>query len=253
MDTERRKAAIYTRISVTDEQVDKTANQEEQCRKYAATRGYEIVSVFTDDGLSASTFKFRPAYSRMLLDAQVGNFDIIVAVAEDRLSRQPMEKLQLLAVCAEGNVLWDTIRDGLVNPASDEAELFSYFRGWTARKEQRDKSARQKAANSAILAKGFPLMSARPFGFEGDKIRHRESEASEVKWAYAQILSGASIHSVLKSFNERNVMSSRGYLWTRVSLLRLLSRKANAAIVALHDPGCSWGLKPPVSRSDLAM
>jgi site-specific DNA recombinase len=245
--TDAARAAIYTRISVHDEDVDKTANQEADCRKYAASKGYKVVSVFTDDGLSASTFKLRPAYSQMLCDAQASKFDVLVAVAEDRLSRQPMEKLQLLAACAEGNVLWDTVRDGLVNPASDEAEFFSYFRGWTARKEQRDKSARQKAANSAVLAQGLPLMSARPFGFEGNKIQHRESEAKEVRWAYGQILAGATIHSVLKSFNERGVMSSRGNLWTRVSLLRLLARKANAAIVA---DGVQAQWLPIISKDD---
>src|SRR5664280_1112685 len=192
------RAAIYTRISVLNEDVNKTENQEVDCRKYAATKNYDVVAVFCDDGISASNFKARPAYLRMLADAVDSKFDCIIAVAEDRLSRQPMEKLQLLAACGEGNVNLDTIRDGFVNPANDEAELFSYFRGWSARKEQKDKSARQKAANLAIVAKGMPLMSGRPFGFQSDKLHHKDDEAAEIRWAYAQILAGNSIYSVLK-------------------------------------------------------
>jgi site-specific DNA recombinase len=241
------KAAIYTRISVHDEDVDKTQNQEAACRKHAAQKGYVVSAVYCDDGISASTFKHRPAYSRMMADAQAGKFDVLVASAEDRLSRQPKEKLMLLAACEEGNVLWDTVRDGAIDPASDEAELFSYFRGWTARKEQRVKADNQRKANVALVAKGMPLMSARPFGFKGDKIQHEDAEAAEIKWAYAQILSGSSIYSVLKSFNERGIKTSRGNMWTRVSLLRLLARTSNAAIVP-DNVVAQW--LPIVSKDD---
>ena len=146
-----KRAAIYTRISVLNEAIDKTANQEDACRKFAAAKNYEVTAVYCDDGISATNFKARPAYLRVLADAVDSKFDCIIAVAEDRLSREPMEKLQLLAACGEGSVTIDTIRDGFVNPADDEAELFSYFRGWSARKEQRVKSARQKAANAALV------------------------------------------------------------------------------------------------------
>ncbi len=240
-------AAVYTRISATDLHVDKTQNQEVDCRKYAASKGYEVKAVYCDDGISASSFKERPGYLQMLADAQVGKFDVLVAVAEDRFSRQPQEKLMLAAACAEGGVLWDSIRDGKVDPASDEGELFAYFRGWTGRKEQRDKAARQKAANLALIAKGLPLKGVRPFGFEVNRIEHREAEANELKWAYAHLLAGGSVYGIIKSWNSRGITSSRGNPWAHASIIRVLRRTRNAAIV---EAGITAQWQPIVSKDD---
>jgi len=90
-------------------------------------------------------------------------------------------------------------------------------------------------------------MSARPFGFASNKIDHKEDEAREIRWAYSQILSGNSIYSVLKSFYERGIKTSRGNMWTRVSLLRLLARTSNAAIV---PDGVKAQWLPIVSKLD---
>jgi site-specific DNA recombinase len=110
-----------------------------------------------------------------------------------------------------------------LTPASDEGELFAYSRGWTGRKEQRDKAARQRAANAARTAKGLPLIGVRPFGFEVNRIEHRESEAHEIRWAYAHILAGGSVYGILKRWNSQGKTSSRGNAWAHASIMRLLS------------------------------
>ena len=91
--------------------VDKVQNQEADCRKYALSKGYDVTAVYCDDGISASSFKERPGYLQMLSDAQVGKFDVLIAVAVDRFSRQPQEKLMLAAAIVEPGIVaqWEPI------------------------------------------------------------------------------------------------------------------------------------------------
>src|SRR4051812_19077403 len=108
------RAAIYARISETDERVDKVGNQEAECREHALRQGYDVVGFYVDDGVSAYKAVHRPGFEQLRADAAAGKFDVLIVVAPDRLSRRPQEMLTLSAVCAERSIKWDTVRDGLI-------------------------------------------------------------------------------------------------------------------------------------------
>jgi len=80
-----KRAALYLRVS-TDKQTVK--NQEIQLRQVAERRGWEVVEVYDDAGISgAKGRKDRPGLDRMLNDASRGKFDVVMAWAIDRLGR----------------------------------------------------------------------------------------------------------------------------------------------------------------------
>lgn len=204
------RAAVYCRISQQDVRVDKVLNQEKDCRDFAARCGYVVVedAVFADDGISAYKKRDRPGYDEMLSDAEAGKFDVIVATAEDRFNRNPKASLLLAGACAEGGVMWHTLKDGWVDPSSDEGEFQAYFRGWSARKEQRDKAFRISNKNNRLRDDGLPIVGVRPFGFEVNRIDHREDEAELVREAYQHILSGGKLYPLVKSWNDRGIQTS---------------------------------------------
>lgn len=81
----RKRAAIYGRVS-TDGQT--TENQIIALNEVAARRGWEIVEVYTDHGISgAKGREKRPAFDRMLKDASRRKFDVVMAFAIDRMGR----------------------------------------------------------------------------------------------------------------------------------------------------------------------
>lgn len=204
------RAAIYCRISQQDVRVDKVQNQEKDCRDFAARCGYVVVeeAVYADDGISAYKDRDRPGYDEMLGDAEAGKFDVIVATAEDRFNRNPKASLLLAGACAEGGVMWHTLKDGWVDPSSDEGEFQAYFRGWSARKEQRDKAFRISNKNNRLREEGLPIVGVRPFGFEVNRIDHRQDEAELIREAYAHILSGGKLYGLVKSWNDRGIQTS---------------------------------------------
>lgn len=230
------RAAIYCRISETDDDFDKVAVQEKNLKEFCAKQGYEVIAVYVDDGISAFLpGKERPGYKGMLSDAKARKFDVITATFQDRLSRQTAEVLDLLAICRSSGIRWHTIADGLVDPASGDDELMAYLRGWVGSREITTRSKRQQQRFDEQRQAGLPLWGNRPFGFEKDRITHREDEANEIRWAYEQMAKpDTTIYSIIKDWNSRGVRTSTGKLWSYAGLQLLLKRPRNAGLMEVR-------------------
>lgn len=80
--------AGYKRVS-TDDQVDygfSLEAQETLIHEYATRRGWQVVRIYTDAGLSGSLDR-RPALEQLLADAAAGQFQVVIVHAIDRLYR----------------------------------------------------------------------------------------------------------------------------------------------------------------------
>jgi len=202
-------AASYARISQKVER-DKVADQHEQNERHAAARGYKIVARYTDDGISALGHKERPDFERMLRDVATAEWRVIVATEEERLARNIEEKLELHAACADAGAVWDTGRDGFVDPATDSGEFMSTIRAAVGRIESRRKARRQRAASDARAAEGMP--TARP-GYGYRRVDGRDvvepAEAELIRDVADRILEGASLRSVAAKLNADGVASPR--------------------------------------------
>jgi DNA invertase Pin-like site-specific DNA recombinase len=79
------RAALYLRVSTTDQG---TERQERELRAVAANRGYDIVEVYKDYGISGSKGRDkRPAFDQLHKDAARHKFDMVMAWSVDRLGR----------------------------------------------------------------------------------------------------------------------------------------------------------------------
>ena len=80
-----KRAALYLRVS-TDGQT--TENQRRVLAEVAERRGWHIVTVFEDAGISGATErKKRPGFDAMLKDAMRRRFDVLMFWSIDRLGR----------------------------------------------------------------------------------------------------------------------------------------------------------------------
>ncbi|WP_245752717.1 recombinase family protein [Poseidonocella pacifica] len=82
------RAAIYARYSSDLQSAASITDQVRVCRSLCADRGWRVVEVFTDEAMSGASH-LRPGFQTMQQAAMNGQFDIIVAEALDRLSRDP--------------------------------------------------------------------------------------------------------------------------------------------------------------------
>jgi DNA invertase Pin-like site-specific DNA recombinase len=86
-----KRAAIYVRVSTDHQTVE---NQIRELRQIAERRGWEVVDIYSDAGISgAKDRKQRPGLDRMLNDAGRRKFDIVMAWAIDRVGRSLIDLL----------------------------------------------------------------------------------------------------------------------------------------------------------------
>lgn len=86
-----RRVALYLRVSTDKQTVE---NQEIQLRQIAERRGWEVVEIYNDAGISgAKGRKDRPGLDQMLNDASRRKFDVVMAWAIDRLGRSLVDLL----------------------------------------------------------------------------------------------------------------------------------------------------------------
>lgn len=79
------RVALYVRVSTGDQTVE---NQEAELRRVAGLRGWEIVGVFDDCGISGTKGRDkRPAFDRLLRGVNRRDFDMVAAWSVDRLGR----------------------------------------------------------------------------------------------------------------------------------------------------------------------
>jgi DNA invertase Pin-like site-specific DNA recombinase len=86
-----KRAALYVRVS-TDAQT--LENQIRELRQVARRRGWDVVEVYSDAGISGAKGRNgRPGLDSMLKDACRRTFDIVMAWSIDRLGRSLIDCL----------------------------------------------------------------------------------------------------------------------------------------------------------------
>jgi hypothetical protein len=80
------RAVIYARYSSDLQREASIEDQFALCRHYADAQGWSVLGQYADRAASGST-KFRPGYQDLLAAARRREFDVVLAEALDRLSR----------------------------------------------------------------------------------------------------------------------------------------------------------------------
>ena len=100
MSSSTKRAALYVRVSTDAQTVE---NQIRELRQVARRRGWEMVEVYSDAGISGAKGRNgRPGLDAMLKDASRRKFDILMAWAIDRLGRSLsdlLDTIQHLEAC----------------------------------------------------------------------------------------------------------------------------------------------------------
>ena len=91
-----KRAAIYVRVS-TDKQSESVENQDRLLRQIAERRGWDVVDVYKDEGISGAKGRDkRPDLNRMLNEPSRRKLDVVMAWALDRLGRSLIDLLDTI-------------------------------------------------------------------------------------------------------------------------------------------------------------
>ena len=216
-------ATIYLRVS-QDKSGEGLAveRQELECRALAERNGWAIREVFTDNDISATTGKRRPAFEALLLSSP----ERVIVWHIDRLVRLTSELERVLAIKANVHTVTAGRLD-LSNPAGKAVAIT--ITAW-AQYEGEQKSLRQRAKGKQSAAAGTSWWGKyTPFGFNPDGTHH-EVEAAALRKTYSDLLAGRPVSRLVDDLNAARHRTNHGNAWTHVPLRTLLLNARNAGI-----------------------
>lgn len=215
-DEPAKRAALYARISQDDGTFAKTEAQMDRARAVAVEAGYVITHELNEGAASAYLPGVqRPRFALLMGLVQDREVDVIVAADQDRLARRPDELVAFSGMCADAGVTWRFTNSGqTIDPRDPSDALQTTMKGAFATYESDLKRMRLAARFASRRAKGQPLWGPRPFGFEPDRMTHRDadpgivgrkSEADELRTAYARVLEGKSLSWIVRDWERRGI------------------------------------------------
>lgn len=109
--TQKTRAAAYGRISTLVHGQD-IQNQLEPIRQVAEARGFDLVKIYKDEGISGATER-RKGLDLMLADARRGTFKVLVVMELSRIARDVRHLLNTLHELQQVGVSLVSIREGI--------------------------------------------------------------------------------------------------------------------------------------------
>src|SRR5262245_18894388 len=149
-----KRAALYVRVSRDAQAVE---NQIRELRQVAGRRGWDVIEVYSDAGISGAKGRNgRPGLDSMLKDASRRKFDIVMAWAIDRLGRSLIDLLDTIQHLEECDV--DLYLDQhAIDTTTPMGKLVFQVTGASAEFERTMIRQRIKAGLKRAIAQGVKL------------------------------------------------------------------------------------------------
>lgn len=204
-----RRAVIYARVSVTQDESVSIERQIESAQQYAAARGWKVAGTYTDDGVSATYNRpdQRTAWRALLDSAE--SYDTVIVWKIDRLARKVMDFLradETLSARGAGLVAVEQPID-MTTPAG---RMFAQQLAIFAEYEAAEISARVKAARDHLLKTGRVVGGTVPYGWRSvpnpngpGMVRVQDPDRIGYVFEAAQrALRGETLYSIAQWLNE---------------------------------------------------
>ncbi len=251
----RARAVLYLRQSVSREDSISLELQEDAGRRYAAERGYNVVAVEADPGISGRTWN-RPAVARVMAMIDEDRADVIVLWKWSRLSRSRRDwAIAVDAVESKGGRIESATEAIDTTTATGRfargmlAE-FAAFESERIGDVWRESHARR--VRNGLPANGKPRFGysySKETGFTPDPIA-----GPVLAEAYARYVAGESVYSLVAWLNAGETRPVSGYgrssdgLWSDRTLRRVLDSGFAAGLITVsgeRHPGAHAAIIAP--------
>jgi DNA invertase Pin-like site-specific DNA recombinase len=199
-------AVVYARFS-SELQTDRSiADQVRLCRRFIEQQGWEYQYAYTDRAVSGATA--RPAYQALLEDARRGSYDVVVAKALDRLSRDQEDVAGLLKRLRFAGIRLFTLAEGEIGElhVGLKGTMNALFLKDLAQKVRRGLEGRMREGRSGG-GRCFGYDVAREFDGRGAPIHGgrsiNDAEAAIVRRVFAEFADGSSPHAIAQRAHPR--------------------------------------------------
>src|SRR5450759_3150688 len=222
------RAAIYARFSSDRQRDESIEDQIRVCRELIDREGWSLVQVFHDRAISGAT-TLRPGYQAMLEAARAGKFDVLVAEALDRLSRDQEDVAGLYKRISFAGVRIITRAEGEIS------ELHVGLKGTMNALFLKDLAAKTRRRLEGRIRQGRCIGMA-PYGYRiirrlgqsGEPERGLreidQAQATIIRRIFADYAAGLSPRSIARALNAEAVPGPGGSIWYDTALRGRASR-----------------------------
>lgn len=232
------RTGIYVRLSRDREGTELgVERQEADCRHLAETRGWDVVSVYSDNDTSATSGRARKGYRQLLKDLKDGRIDAIVAYSSSRLYRKIRDLQALIDLLDARGAQIATVASGAIDITTADGRMLANILASVDQAEAERIAERSGRAKAEIKrAGGWLGGGARAYGYErikgaDGKVReHRilEAEAAVLRDAKNHALAGSSLYRISVDLNARGVPTAQSGRWQPSKLRDLLTAPFHA-------------------------
>lgn len=106
IEVKKLRVAAYCRVSTdTEEQASSYETQISHYEEYIRSKPeWELVNVYADDGISATSTKKREEFNRMIEDCKKGLIDMIITKSISRFARNTVDCLNYIRMLKDMNI-----------------------------------------------------------------------------------------------------------------------------------------------------
>lgn len=233
-----KKVVFYGRVSTEhEEQTYALGNQmqwyEELSKSYP---NWNVIERYVDDGISGTQAKKRPEFMRMIDDAKMGKFDLIVTREVARFARNTVECLEITRQLKNYGVEVFFVQDGIWTTES-EGEMILTIRAMVAQEESRKMSERIKAGQAISRKNGVLYGNGNLLGYDriGDTYVINQEQAETVRMIFDLYESGLGVQAIRNELIKRERINSSGLIkWDSTRILRCLKNTIYKGIMAYN-------------------
>ncbi len=217
------RAALYARYSSDQQSSASIADQHRICRERASREGWQIEGAYEDAAISGASMILRPGIQRLLADAQAGKFDIVLAEALDRVSRDQADVATLFKHLQFARVPLVTLAEGEISElhVGLKGTMNALFLKDLAKKTHRGLRGRVEKGFSAG-AVGYGYRMIRRLSSEGELVRgEREIDPAEaliVERIFREFAAGKSPLAIARGLNADGISGPAGKAWRDTSI-----------------------------------
>jgi site-specific DNA recombinase len=254
------RAVIYARYS---SELQRDASIEDQvriCRARIEAEGWHLTGTYTDHAISGSS-RLRPGYQKLLEDARAHAYDIVVAEALDRLSRDQEDVAALYKQLSFAGVKLVTLAEGAINElhVGLKGTMNALYIKDLALKTRRGLEGRVRQGRSGGgLCYGYDVV--RELDARGERIHGgrqiNAAEAEIVRRIFDAFAAGKSPRAIAHELNADGIAGPGGRPWGDTTIRGHAVRRTGLLHNELYVGNLVWNkqhyVKDPTSGKRLA-
>lgn len=221
------KVCFYARVSTdSDVQINSLENQLDYYKNYIKSNPkWTYVKGYVDEGISGVRVEKRTAFKKMITDAKLRKFDLIITKEVSRFARDLEDSIHYIRMLKEANV-GIYFENQNLNTFDSNSELILNIMFNLAQDESRKLSSRVKFGHREAIKKGHVLGSSNIIGYKKDKCKLIivEKEAEFVKKVFELYACGEfGFYKLSRKLGELGYYNKKGNFYDKDTLKRIIS------------------------------